>query len=64
MQAANPELSDVEKTVFLTHAEGYEVVNEIYAEYMSEPYPARSAVELADLPVEIRLELEVVASLR
>lgn len=65
LQAANAELSDVVKTtVFLTHMEDYEVVNEIYAEYMSEPYPARSAVEVADLPVEIRVEIEVVATLR
>lgn len=64
LEAANAGLSDVVKTtVFLTHTEDYEAVNETYAEYMSEPYPARSAVEVADLPVDIRVEIEVVATL-
>jgi 2-iminobutanoate/2-iminopropanoate deaminase len=58
-------LSDVVKaTVFLTEMEDYEAVNETYGEYLSEPYPARSAVEVADLPVDIRVEIEAVATLR
>lgn len=65
LDAADAGLADVVKTtVFLTRMEDYEEVNETYAEYMSEPYPARSAVEVADLPVDIRVEIEVVASLR
>lgn len=65
LEAVNAGLSDVVKTtVFLSHMEDYEAVNEAYAAYMSEPYPARSAVEVADLPVEIRVEIEVVATLK
>ena len=37
--------------------EDYKAVNESYAEYMSEPYLARSAVEVADLPVKIPVEI-------
>lgn len=65
LDAAGADLSDVVKTtVFLTHMEDYDAVNETYGEYMSEPYPARSAVEVADLPVDARVEIEVVATLR
>lgn len=65
LDAADATLSDVVKTtVFLTDMNDYEAVNETYAEYVSEPYPARSAVEVADLPVDIRVEIETVATLR
>jgi 2-iminobutanoate/2-iminopropanoate deaminase len=64
LKAADADLSDVVKTtVFLTHMEDYEAVNETYARHLSEPYPARSAVEVADLPVDTRVEIEAVASL-
>ena len=39
----------------------YDAVNEVYAEYMAEPFPARSAVEVSDLPVEQGVEIEVMA---
>lgn len=51
----------VKATVFLTDMGNYEAVNEVYAEYMNEPFPARSAVEVADLPVDIGVEIEVIA---
>jgi 2-iminobutanoate/2-iminopropanoate deaminase len=64
LEAADADLSDVVKTtVFLTHMEDYEAVNETYAKRMPEPYPARSAVEVADLPADVRVEIEAVASL-
>jgi reactive intermediate/imine deaminase len=63
LSAAGRSLDDVVKaTVFVTDMDDYDAVNEVYAEYMSEPYPARSAVEVRDLPVDIRVEIEVVAS--
>lgn len=65
LEAAGASLADVVKTtVFLTHMEDYEAVNDVYGDYLSDPYPARSAVEVADLPVEIRVEIEAVATLR
>jgi 2-iminobutanoate/2-iminopropanoate deaminase len=42
----------------------YDAINEVYAEYVSPPYLARSAVEVAALPVDIGVEIEVVASAR
>jgi 2-iminobutanoate/2-iminopropanoate deaminase len=65
LAAAGGSLDDVVKaTVFIRDMVNYDAINEVYAEYMSEPYPARSAVEVADLPVDIEVEIEVVASVR
>lgn len=63
LAAADKSLDDVVKaTVFVMDMDDYDDVNDVYAEYMSEPYPARSAVQVADLPVDIDVEIEVVAS--
>jgi reactive intermediate/imine deaminase len=63
LAAADSSLDDVVKsTVFVTDMSNYDAVNEVYAEYMSDPFPARSAVEVADLPVDIGVEVEVIAS--
>jgi 2-iminobutanoate/2-iminopropanoate deaminase len=44
-EAAGFSADDVIKaTVFLTDMDNYEAVNEVYSEYMNEPFPARSAV--------------------
>ncbi|PSP93689.1 reactive intermediate/imine deaminase [Halobacteriales archaeon QS_4_62_28] len=57
-------LDDVVKTtVFVSDMRYYDAVNDTYGEYMSEPYPARSAVEVVKLPVDIKVEIEAVASL-
>jgi reactive intermediate/imine deaminase len=63
LRAAGRSLDDVVKTtVFVTDMDDYDAVNEVYGEQMSGPYPARSAVEVADLPIDIRVEIEAVAS--
>lgn len=63
LQAAGSSLDGVVKaTVFVTDMDTYDAVNEVYDEYMSAPFPARSAVEVADLPVDIGVEIEVIAS--
>ena len=63
LEAAGASLDDVVKsTVFVTDMDDYDEVNDVYAEYMSEPFPARSAVEVADLPIDIGVEIEVIAS--
>lgn len=48
-------------TVFLDNINDFATMNGIYAEYFEEPYPARSAVEVAKLPKGALLEVEVVA---
>jgi len=63
LAAADCSLSDVVKaTVFVTDMDDYDAINDVYGEYVDEPYPARSAVEVADLPIDIDVEIEVIAS--
>ncbi len=63
LAAAGTSLDTVVKaTVFLMDMSTYEAVNDVYAEHMTAPFPARSAVEVADLPAEMAVEIEVIAS--
>ncbi len=62
LTAAGSSFSKVVKTtVFLSDMDDYAAVNEVYARYFREPYPARSAVEVARLPRGVRLEIEAIA---
>ncbi|MBM7095482.1 RidA family protein [Bacillus sp. H-16] len=51
----------VKLTIFLQDMNDFATVNEIYSSYLSEPYPARSAVEVAKLPKGALVEIEAVA---
>jgi 2-iminobutanoate/2-iminopropanoate deaminase len=51
----------VKTTIFLKDMDDFGAVNEIYAEFFSEPYPARSTVEVARLPKDLRVEIEAIA---
>ena len=63
LEAAGGSLDDVVKaTVFVTDMHNYDAVNEVYGDYMISPFPARSAVQVADLPIDIDVEIEVIAS--
>jgi reactive intermediate/imine deaminase len=63
LEAADRSLANVVKaTVFVREMDDYDAVNDVYADYMSPPYPARSAVEVAELPIDIDVEIEVVAT--
>lgn len=62
LEAAEASLDDVVKTtVYLRDAEDYDAMNEVYAEYFAEPYPARCAVEAADFAADITVEIELIA---
>lgn len=62
LEAAGSSLENVLKAnVYVTDMDDYETVNEVYGEYFSDPYPARAAVEVSRLPIEIGVEIEVVA---
>jgi len=50
----------VKVTVFLTDLSNFAVVNGVYAQYFSEPYPARSAVQVAALPLGAAIEVEAI----
>ena len=51
----------VKTTVFLADLGDYAAVNEVYARHFEPPYPARSAVQVARLPKDARVEIEVIA---
>lgn len=62
LQEAGLNFSNVVKTtVFLTDLSNFAVLNGIYAEYFSEPYPARSCVEVSALPKGALVECEIIA---
>ena len=64
LEATGASLDDVVKTtVYVRDMDNYDRINEVYAEHFSPPYPARSAVEVSDLPVDIGVEIAVEASL-
>ena len=53
----------VETTVFLSDMEHFAAMNEVYAQFFQAPYPARSAVQVARLPKDVLVEIEVIAQL-
>lgn len=62
LAAAGTDLSHVVKTtVFLNSITDFNAMNEVYAQYFSEPFPARSAVAVKDLPKGALVEIEVLA---
>ena len=62
LEAAGLTMSDVVKTtVFMADMNDFADMNAVYAEFFSEPYPARSAVAVKALPKGALVEIEVVA---
>ena len=58
-QAADGELSDIVKlNIFLTDLSNFASVNEIMAQYFTEPYPARAAIGVAQLPKDAQIEAD------
>lgn len=54
----------IKTTVFLSNMNNFGTMNEVYAEFFGEGgYPARSAVEVARLPKDALVEIEVIAQL-
>lgn len=51
----------VKTTVYLKDMNDFAAVNEIYSTFFTEPYPARSAIEVARLPKDGLVEIEAVA---
>ncbi|HEY4391318.1 MAG TPA: RidA family protein [Paenibacillus sp.] len=51
----------IKTTVFLHDMNDFQAVNEVYATFFAEPYPARSAVQVAKLPKNGLVEIEVIA---
>lgn len=59
--AAGGSLADVAKlTIYLTDLSHFPLVNEIMAEYFQQPYPARAAVGVAQLPKGAEVEMDAI----
>ncbi len=63
-EAAGGQLQDIVKlTIYLTDLSHFGTVNEIMAEYFTQPYPARAAVGVASLPKDVPVEMDAVMHL-
>jgi 2-iminobutanoate/2-iminopropanoate deaminase len=64
LQAAGGDLSNIVKTtVFMIDMREFGAMNNVYARFFGDEPPARSAVQVAALPLEGRVEIEAVAYL-
>jgi reactive intermediate/imine deaminase len=64
INAAGGDFSHVAKlNVFLTDLANFALVNKIMAEYFSQPYPARAAIQVAALPKGAQVEMDCVVEL-
>ena len=64
LSAAGTSIEKVIKTsVFIKDMNDFTAINEIYAQYFTEPFPARSCVEVARLPKDVLIEIEVIAEI-
>ncbi len=65
LAAADADMSDVVKTtVLLADINDFAAMNEEYAAFFTEPYPARACFAVAALPKNAKVEIEVVAVIK
>lgn len=63
LQANGMTMADVVKTtVLMTDIGEFAAMNEVYAEFFSQPYPARAAYQVAALPKAAKIEIEAIAA--
>ena len=63
LTAGGRAFADVARTtVFLADMNDFAAMNEVYGQYFSEPYPARATVQVARLPKDARVEIDVIAT--
>ena len=51
----------VKFTIYITNMDDFAVINEAYAAFLEEPYPARATVEVSKLPKGVGVEMDVIA---
>ena len=62
LEAAGSSMSRVVKTtVFITDMGQFSIINGVYQQYFEQPYPARSCVQVAELPKGVAIEIEAIA---
>ena len=63
LKAGERSFADVVRTtVFLADMNDFAAMNEVYAQYFKEPYPARATVQVARLPKDSKVEIDLIAS--
>ncbi|MEG1732555.1 MAG: RidA family protein [Longicatena sp.] len=50
----------VKTTIFMSDLAEFDQLNEVYGSYLEEPYPARSCVQVARLPKDVKVEIECI----
>ena len=64
LEEAGTTLENVIKTtVFVKDLNDFSAVNEVYAKYFTQNFPARSCVQVAKLPMDAPIEIEVIATI-
>jgi len=64
IEAAGADMSKVVKTtVYIKDMNDFAKINEVYATFFTEPFPARSCVEVARLPKDVLLEVEAIVEI-
>ena len=64
LQAAGASFDDVVRTtVFLADMNDFAAMNEVYGKYFASPAPARATVQVARLPKDARVEIDVIAAI-
>ncbi|MCT2538149.1 RidA family protein [Aquibacillus koreensis] len=48
-------------TIYITNMDDFAKINEVYAGFLTEPYPARATVEVSKLPKGVGIEMDVIA---
>ena len=62
LEKANLTFANIIKTtIFLSNLADFTEVNQIYAEYFTKDFPARSTVEVKALPKGVKIEIEAIA---
>lgn len=56
--------SVIKATIFIADMNEFQNINEVYGEYFAEHQPARSCVEVARLPKDVKVEIEVIAEVK
>ncbi|MEE2883495.1 MAG: RidA family protein [Planctomycetota bacterium] len=65
LSAAGCDYSDVVKTtIYLSDIGNFVTMNQVYAQFFTEPYPARACIEAAALPKNVKVEIDAIARKR
>ena len=64
LTSAGMSFSEVVKTtIFIRDMDKFKAINEVYRSFLTEPYPARETVEVSRLPLDVQLDISMIAAL-